>query len=240
MPSAAVLITFLEHYIAAYGLLIVFVSAFLENSIILGFIFPGVTAIFLAGFATRTTGGSLLPLVIVATLGSFLGDNFDYFVGKKMGTLLGAKPLFARPVAKVEPLIKKHGVWAIFAGRFSGWSRAWVALTCGIVKFPYLQFALVSFLSASIWTSAWIVGGYLLGGNKALIEQYLGRLSILSWVIFTVVLIYYFRTRIKLVIDLLIFSSKKYGRRVHGKIHGLRSARRQVEKDLVEEEELPL
>ena len=204
MPSAAEIISFAEFLIGKWGIIIVPVGAFLENSVILGFIFPGVTLIFLSGFVARTTGNSLWLIVLLAALGAFLGDNLDYFLGRKSGKILENKPLFAKYVRAVEPFLAKHGVWAIFAGRFSGYSRAWVALASGVVKFSYWKFALASCVSAFIWTSAWILGGYLLGGNRQLLEEWFSRASIIVWLGFVVVAAYYFRTRIKLVYDLVI------------------------------------
>jgi membrane-associated protein len=189
-------------------------GAFLENSVILSFIFPGVTVIFLSGFVARTSDTSIFLIILLATIGSFLGDNFDYLIGRRAGKLLEQKPLFAKPISQVEPLLAKHGVWAIFGGRFSGWSRAWVARACGIVRFPYWKFAITSFISATLWTGIWVIGGYLLGGNRELIEEWFTRGSILVWAVFIGLAIYYFRTRIKLIADLLLFTSKKYGKKV--------------------------
>lgn len=214
MPTAGELIPFIEHYFVTWGIWLVPVGAFFENSVILGFIFPGVTVILLSGFVARTTGEGLYLIIALATLGSFLGDNFDYFIGRKSGAYLENKPLFAKPISVVEPYLRKYGIWAVFIGRFSGWSRAWVAMGCGVIKFPYWKFAIVSLLSAALWTSAWIIGGYLLGGNKELIQEYLNKASILAWLVFVLVLVYYFRTRIKLILDLTYFASKKYGRKL--------------------------
>ncbi len=209
MPSAAQLLTFVEHLIEEWGIIIIPIGAFLENSVILGFIFPGVTLIFLSGFVARTTDISLVYVIVLAVLGSVVGDNFDYLIGRRAGKILETKPLFAKPILTVEPFLEKHGIWAIFAGRFSGWSRAWVALACGVVKFNYLKFLLVSTFSAVVWTSAWIVGGYLLGGNRQLIEEWFGKASAIIWVGFIAGFVYYFRTRIKLALDIVKYFIKK-------------------------------
>lgn len=214
MLSAAEIITFAEILIGKWGIVIVPIGAFLENSVILGFIFPGVTLIFLSGFVARTTGESIWLIVSLATIGAFLGDNFDYFLGRNAGKILEAKPLFAKSVKKVEPFLKRHGVWAIFAGRFSGWSRAWVALASGVVKFTYWKFAISSFFSALVWTCAWIIGGYLIGGNRELLETWFERASILVWVGFLALALYYFRTRIKLVLDLSIIFMKRSNHKI--------------------------
>lgn len=218
MPSAADFLSLAEFFFQKWGLWVLFIGAFLENSVILGFLFPGVTIILFSGFAARTTGTDLGLIVFLATAGSFLGDNLDYLIGKKLGRILETKPLFAKPVSVVEPFLAKHGIYAVFVGRFSGWSRAWVALSCGITAFPYFKFAAVSFLSAFVWVSAWIVGGYLLGGNHELIEDLLSKASIFAWIGFVLILAYYFKTRIKLFLELAVFMSKKYGRRVKEKI----------------------
>lgn len=220
MPSVVDLLNFTEQLLLRYGILIIPIGAFLENSVILGFVFPGVTLIFLSGFAARTTGADLGVIIVLAILGALLGDNFDYLIGRKAGKILESKPLFAKPVKTVEPYLAKHGVWAIFLGRFSGWSRAWVALACGVVGFNYVKFVIVSSISALIWTVAWILGGYLVGGNKELIEIWLNRVSFLAWAAVLGVLVYYFRTRIKLVLDVVKFTTKKYGNNVKNKING--------------------
>ena len=209
MPSAAELINFTEHLIDKWGIIIIPVGAFLENSVILGFIFPGVTLIFLSGFVARTTDISLVYVIALAVLGSVIGDNFDYFIGRRAGRMIETKPLFAKPILTVEPFLEKYGVWAIFAGRFSGWSRAWVALACGVVKFNYLKFVVVSVVSAIVWTSAWIVGGYLLGGNRQLIEEWFGKASVIVWLGFILGFVYYFRTRIRLALDIVKYFIRK-------------------------------
>lgn len=219
MPSAAELLNLAEYYFENWGLWILFIGAFLENSVILGFLFPGVTIIIFSGFVARTSGTDLGLIVFLATLGSFLGDNLDYFIGSKLGRVLETKPLFAKPVSIVEPFLAKHGIYAVFVGRFSGWSRAWIALSCGITAFPYLKFAGVSFLSAFVWVSAWIVGGYLLGGNHELLEEILSKASIVAWIGLGVVIFFYFKSRIKLFLELMVFTGKKYGGRVRKRIN---------------------
>jgi membrane protein DedA with SNARE-associated domain len=218
MPSAHDLLTFIDYAFRTWGLLILPLAAFAENSIILGFIFPGVTVLLLAGFFARSSGDNLAFIVALAVMGAFLGDNFDYYIGKRGGRYLEKKPLYAKSVKKVEPFLAKYGILAIFFGRFSGWSRAWVALACGILKYPYWKFAPVSIASAIVWTIVWVILGYLLGANRQLIEDGLGRAYLISWLAFLAVLVYYFRTRIGLILELIVFTSKKHGRRIKNKI----------------------
>lgn len=214
MSSAVDFLALVEKLLHQWGIFIVPIGAFLENSVILGFIFPGVTLIFLSGFVARTTGESVWLIIFLAAIGSFLGDNLDYLIGRRAGKILENKPLFEKPIRAVEPFLKKHGIWAIFAGRFSGWSRAWVALASGIVKFPYWKFAVASATSAIVWTSAWIIGGFLLGANRDLIEDWFEKASILVWLTLVGIIVYYFRTRIKLVLDLIAFTGRKYGNKL--------------------------
>lgn len=214
MPSVVELLNFVEYLISTWGILIVPIGAFLENSVILSFIFPGVTVIFLSGFVLRTTGDNLGLIIALATIGAFLGDNLDYFIGKRASLLIEQKPLFTKPIHLVRPFLKRHGIWAVFVGRFNSWSRAWIAMACGVTNFSYIKFALVSFVSAFVWTTLWIVGGYLVGGNRGLIEEWLSRVSLVAWIGIIVLLVYYFRSRIKLIHDLVLFTTKKYTRRI--------------------------
>lgn len=218
MPTAHDILAFIEYALKTWGILILPLAAFAENSIILGFIFPGITVLLLAGFIARTSGDNLVAIIVLAVLGAFGGDNFDYYIGRRGGEYLEDKPLYAKSLKKVEPFLRKYGIFSIFFGRFFGWSRAWVALACGILRYPYWKFAPVSVFSAIIWTSIWVVLGYLLGANRKLIENYFGRAYILSWLVFLAILVYYFRTRIRLILELAAFTSKKHGRRIKNKI----------------------
>lgn len=209
IPSAADVLRLVEYYFSIWGLVVLPIAAFLENSVIFGFIFPGMTVILLSGFAARTTEHSLVFIITLATLGSFAGDNFDYFVGHHTGRLVVKKPLFAKPVAKVTPYLEKYGILAIFLGRFTAWTRAWVALVCGITGVNYFKFATVSFISATVWSSIWITAGYLLAGQRQLIEDWLGRASLISYAIFVGLLVYFIRGRFRLVSDLVKFVYKK-------------------------------
>ena len=75
MPTAEDLLRFAEGLILRWGLIIVPIGAFLENSVILGFIFPGVTVIFLSGFVARTSDVNLVWVILLAAAGSFLGED---------------------------------------------------------------------------------------------------------------------------------------------------------------------
>lgn len=94
-----------------------------------------------------------------------------------------------------------------------------MALSCGITAFPYIKFAVVSFVSAFVWVSAWIVGGYLLGGNHDLLEEVLSKASIVAWIGLGLIVFYYFKSRIKLFLELMVFTGKKYGSRVRKKLN---------------------
>jgi membrane-associated protein len=91
IPSAADIINFIQGYFASWGYWFVFFGSFLENTIIVGLFTPGGTINLLGGFYAKL-GVLYLPWVILAGwAGMFLGDNFDYWVGRKGQSVFQAR-----------------------------------------------------------------------------------------------------------------------------------------------------
>ncbi|WP_189467644.1 DedA family protein [Litchfieldella qijiaojingensis] len=140
------------------------VSTYGYAAIAIGTFFEGETILVLGGFSAHL-GYLQLPWVIVcALLGSFLGDQAYFYIGRSKGMeLLNSRPKWKAKSEKVFSLLDRHQVWLILSFRFLYGLRTVTPFLVGMAGVsPFLFFAL-NFISASLW--AIVVGtlGYLFG-----------------------------------------------------------------------------
>src|SRR6059058_4707312 len=65
--------------------LVVFLLPFLEASILLGFVFPGETALIFGGVLAKHNNASLTVVLALAIGGAITGDAVGYAVGRRYG-----------------------------------------------------------------------------------------------------------------------------------------------------------
>src|SRR5438105_6425543 len=75
--------TTLQHYLATYGYLAVFIFVAIEST---GIPFPGETMLLIAAIdAGRTHQLSIVLVIVAAASGAIIGDNIAFFVGREGG-----------------------------------------------------------------------------------------------------------------------------------------------------------
>ena len=146
---------------------IVFLLPFLEASILLGFVFPGETALIFGGAVGTQNGASLSVLLLLAVAGAISGDAVGYAVGRRFGSQLQATRV-GRWVGEerwlvTETFILKRGGTAVFFGRWTALLRAMVPGAAGMAKLPYRTFFVYNALGGTLWAIACVLGGYLVG-----------------------------------------------------------------------------
>ena len=147
--------------------LVVFLLPFLEASILLGFVFPGETALVFGGAVGTRNGASLVVLLLLAVAGAISGDAVGYAVGRRYGQSLQATRL-GRLVGEerwviTESFLLKRGGTAVFFGRWTALLRAMVPGAAGMARLPYRTFLLYNALGGTLWAVACVLGGYLAG-----------------------------------------------------------------------------
>lgn len=147
--------------------LVVFLLPFLEASILLGFVFPGETALVFGGAVGTQNGASLLVLLVLAVAGAISGDAVGYAVGRRYGQTLQATRL-GRMVGEerwliTETFLLRRGGTAVFFGRWTALLRAMVPGAAGMARLPYRTFFLYNALGGTLWAVACVLGGYLVG-----------------------------------------------------------------------------
>jgi membrane protein DedA with SNARE-associated domain len=147
--------------------LVVFLLPFLEASILLGFVFPGETALVFGGAVGTQNGASLGVLIVLAVAGAITGDAVGYAVGRRFGARLQLTRL-GRIVGEerwiiTEAFLVRRGGTAVFFGRWTALLRAMVPGAAGMARLPYRTFFLYNALGGTLWAVACVLGGYVVG-----------------------------------------------------------------------------
>jgi len=164
----------LEEFIALYGPAVVFAGTLLE----------GETIVVVAGFLAHQ--GIVNPFAVTAAafLGSFLGDQFCFFLGRRHASHPYVARLAQRPVfRKILSAIEDHPKKFILTFRFIYGIRTISPVAIGLSAIPARQFLVLNALSAAVWAAAFTVLGYVFGHA---VESVIGDLKAIEHKIFAV------------------------------------------------------
>jgi len=169
----------------------VFLIAFVEN------LFPPSPSDILIVAAGSLVGmGTLgwLETLAAATAGSTLGFLAMYYVGRWFGDHIleqgRVRFLPVSAVRRVESWFRRYGYWIIVVNRFLSGTRAVVSFFAGMSELNLAITSLLCFLSALLWNSLLVYGGYLLGNNWRTIGVYLSTYSqVATGIVLVVVLV---------------------------------------------------
>lgn len=167
----------LMEFIAAYGYWIyvaLFLIIFAETGLIIASFLmpflPGDALIFAIGMIAANEQQNhlhihyIIPLLMVAAI---LGDNLNYYVGRKFGSWLMANPgkFYIKPehINKATDFFNHHGKKAIIIARFMPVVRTIIPFVCGTTRVDYKTFLFYSFIGAFLWVGIVSILGYFLG-----------------------------------------------------------------------------
>ena len=183
--------------LAQYGYLIVFFGVMAES---MGVPLPGETILIAAGVLAQRGGLDIGDAILLGILGAVVGDQIGYWAGRKGGrpfVLHWGRYLFITPerLRGAENFFARHGGKAVFMARFVAGLRVFGALVAGISQMHWRTFFLYNALGGAIWATVAVLVGYLLGGSLGLVEQWLGRATLLLAILFVSMLILYLAYR---------------------------------------------
>ena len=150
------LASFLEllrlHGDAAYGL----IFAFAASHSLLFTLF--------AGYASSTEALDLGTLVVVVWTGSFLGDAFRFWIGRRFGNQwLSPFPRIHRTSQTVVQLVDRYYVWLILFHRYLHGIRGVAGFAFGMSRLPWSIFLAFNFVAAGLWSAAILSAGHAFG-----------------------------------------------------------------------------
>jgi membrane protein DedA with SNARE-associated domain len=153
---------------------------FAEASILIGFIFPGETAVILGGVAASRNHINIVILIVIVVACAIGGDSVGYLVGEKWGRRL----LHTRLMRKRQRLLNavfdqltRRGAIAVFVARFTAFLRAVVPGLAGISSMPYRVFLPANAAGGLVWGTGFCLIGYVLGHAYTKVEHASGLAS---------------------------------------------------------------
>ena len=156
----------LRDYLEIHGYWVLFIGTFLEGEAIL------IMAGFLAFQGYLHVGG----VILTAFAGSFLGDQFFFYLGRSQGTsLLRRFHFIARRFRDSLRLIGKYGAFVAFISRFTYGFRIILPIILGITNLSPRTFLLINLCSACAWATIFSLAGYLFGKSASLFLEDVGK-----------------------------------------------------------------
>jgi membrane-associated protein len=168
----------LGEQIGAWTYLIAGFLTFAEAALMIGIVFPGETALLVAGLAAHQGYIGLWPMITVAVLAAVLGDSVGYEVGRRLGPRLRRSRLGARigpqRWATAEDFLDHHGGKAVLLGRFTALLRALTPGVAGMTRLPYLRtFLPWNIAGGVLWGSGCVLLGYTFSASLTTVGSYL-------------------------------------------------------------------
>lgn len=179
---------------------------FAEASILIGFVFPGETAVILGGVSASRGHVNIAALIAVVVTCAIAGDSVGYVVGEKWGRRLLRMQLLRKRKRLLDGVfdqLNRRGAIAVFLSRFTAFLRAVVPGLAGISSMPYRVFLPANAAGGLIWGTAYCLLGYLLGHAYARVERASGVASdVLLGLVVVAIVVLVIRRRRKERVDL--------------------------------------
>jgi membrane protein DedA with SNARE-associated domain len=160
---------------AAVGLL-----AFLETGAFVGLVFPGETAVILAGAIAGHGTTSIVLTIAIVWFCAWLGDSASFYIGTRLGKEFILKHgervrITPERFEQVEDYFSRYGGRTILVGRFLGLVRALAPFIAGSSGMAYRSFVPYSVLGTGLWAGTFSLLGYFLAENLDKAEALAGR-----------------------------------------------------------------
>lgn len=169
------IVNFVVELVGDLGYIGIFLMMFLESSF---FPFPSEVVMVPAGYLVYKGEMNMIAAIFAGIAGSLGGALFNYFLAIKYGRAFLIKYgryffISEETIAKVEVFFKEHGHISTFSGRLIPAVRQYISFPAGLAKMNLLTFSIYTSLGAGIWVVILTMLGYFIGGNEALIKEYL-------------------------------------------------------------------
>ena len=162
------------HLITGLGVLAILFVVYAESGLLIGFVFPGDSLLFTAGYMVQQNIlhlGSLpfnihifvAMLFVAAVLGDSTGYAFGHRVGRKLFDRPNSKFFRKKYLVQAENFYEKHGALTIVLARFVPIIRTFAPIVAGTSKMHYRTFLLFNLIGAALWTASFTYLGYFAG-----------------------------------------------------------------------------
>lgn len=126
--------------------------------------FEGETFVLVAAALGHSTG-LVNPWILLFTvwIGSFLGDQCWFYLGRRYGVRVVRRiPGAEAKVGRALEFVERYGAAFILSFRFAYGIRNVASVACGMTPMRYSYFASLNFIAAGIWASSFVAAGWFL------------------------------------------------------------------------------
>lgn len=156
---------------------ILFAVIFIETGLVAMPFLPGDSLLFTAGLFAASGELDLVKLLVLLFIAAVLGDNSNYWIGRKIGLRIfnwqikGRTLVNKKYLDQTELFFEKNGVKAIIMARFVPFVRTFAPFAAGVGKMNYKTFVLFDLLGGFLWIFSLTIAGYMLGEVKWIREH---------------------------------------------------------------------
>lgn len=154
----------------AYALLGVAFIVFAETGLLVGFLLPGDTLLFMTGVLAVNEAFFGVPIWVVCgaiALAAFLGGEVGYLIGHKAGPHVFEKKesgfFSTKNVERTNSFFIRYGGMAVIIARFVPVVRTFAPVAAGVGHMNWKKYTLYNLAGAILWGAGLTYAGYLLG-----------------------------------------------------------------------------
>lgn len=175
------------HIIETFGYLGIFLLILLEN------IFPPIPSeiiLTFSGFMTSISQLNTIGVIVVSTLGAYLGAVILYILGRSVD--YGKKILNFKQehLRKTYQWFDKYGNKAVFIGRLVPVVRSLISIPAGMSHMTFIPFSLYTIIGTLLWNSILTYLGVFAGENYELVSSLIDKYSLIVVVFIVIIMIY--------------------------------------------------
>lgn len=157
-------------------------------ALLLGTVLEGETVVVIAGFLAHQGYLQLKFVILFSFLGSLLGDQFYFYIGRRKGrNFLEKKPTWKRKTNRIQLLIEKHQNLLMLGFRFLYGFRTITPFVIGMSNIKIIKFAILNAISALIWAISISTAGFMFGKSLELIFDKVKRYEIMAVALIAVI-----------------------------------------------------
>ena len=151
---------------------VLFLVIFVETGLVVMPFLPGDSLLFMAGMYSKIGNLNLTYLLLFLSIAALLGDNINYWIGRRIGLgvfewkIRGRQLVKESYLKKTEDFFEKRGVFAIIMARFVPIVRTFTPFAAGVGKMNYRKFLMFDIIGGVLWICSMTLAGYFLGEIK--------------------------------------------------------------------------
>lgn len=188
----------LSSFVAAYGLLAVFVLMAGESC---GLPLPSEVIMPTAGLLAAAGHMNLIAAIFAGAAGNLAGSLIAYGLAARFGEPLLLGPgryigIRRHHLEMADGWFRRWGLFAVLVGRVLPVIRTYISFPAGLARIDLARFSILTFVGALPWCAALALVGYELGRNYDRISGPIEKIAIgIAALVALVVMIWYVRGR---------------------------------------------